>query len=202
MRGLAVLASLAIAVPARADTLIAVDPPPPPTMTVPVPWTCGGRPHELRLSYQFGVGKLPLDGRRIIAVSLLGLEADVRAIGDWHLFGTYSWAMLDDEHDAPDANRIGSAHRLDAGLRRDVLDLSRKMARGFVALEAGGGVGWLGSFGAVPHALAGVRLGFDIESDEIDAGSTRTFGFELLVRATAVPDGVGLGFALALNWGD
>lgn len=195
-RALVVAALLAATTAARADIEIANDPPPPPAAPSPP-----GRPRPIGLFYKFGASKLPLDGQTVTALSLIGLGADVRVAGDLHAFAEYEWLHLGTETAASTASVSGDGHRLDVGLAHELIGTDKGEGRLYAGAEIGGGIGWYSlDPGPLPHAFAGIRLGFKIYSDE--PGSTGAFGFALAVRAVAVRDGVGLGFTLGLNWGD
>ena len=80
-RAIVLLAVLGTTTAARADIEIASDPPPaPPAPTAP------SRPRPIGIAYRLGMTKLPLAGETVDAISLIGLDADIRLVGDLHAF--------------------------------------------------------------------------------------------------------------------
>lgn len=188
------LAIVCASTAARADIEIATDPPPAPAAP--------SRPRPIGIAYRFGLSKLPLSGESVDGLSLIGLDADIRVVGGLHAFAGYEFLHLFTEPRGTTESVSGDGHRLDVGLAHELAGFDKGDGRLYIGAELGGGVGWysLDPGAPLPHAFAGIRLGFKIYSDE--PGSTGAFGAELTFRAIAVRDGIGLGFTLGMNWGD
>lgn len=100
----------------------------------------------------------------------------------------------------------GIGHRGSLGLTREILgQRTRDRSAGFdVSGEVGGGATLVsGAIGdrVIPHGLTGLRCAFSLHLDHVEKREP-SFGFELLVRATFVPDGFGFGFGLGMYWGE
>jgi hypothetical protein len=152
------------------------------------------------LGFRFGFGTVPLDDGKTITYSL-GLGSEVPLVHGVRAFGEYEWLWLDRSHmnEHGDGQRIqlGVRHRL-AASHGDIMDL-------FVDGELGGGLA-LASIGAtnlavVPDAFVGARVGYDM-TPHASRSPSRTFEAELLVRALAVPDGLGWLAGVGMWWGD
>ena len=163
--------------------------------------------------FRVGVGGQPMDGHRTTAISI-GVGVEHPPFKKTRVFGEYEWQWLmfiDDSERAMDSvvmrpERHASGHHATLGLRRELTGkrLGRSL-RMFVDGELGGGVALVNDnmtgVALVPSAILGLRFGYDIYSREDDSPS-RTFEAEFLLRAVAVPDGIGGMFGVGMLWGN
>jgi hypothetical protein len=163
------------------------------------------------LDTRFTIGTMPLDGTRTLAVSL-GLGVEHPVFTKTRVFGEYELLWLSNAYDPhtamlspPPPERHGTGHRAVLGLRRELLGTGHHSVRGFVDGELGGGLALtndnMRGFQTVPTGFVGLRAGYDIYS-HLDSSPSRTFEFEILVRAIAVPDGLGWLTGLGFAWGN
>ncbi len=137
----------------------------------------------------------------------LGLAIEHRVCGQWRITAEYEYLWID--VDDSDIEREGTGHRAHVGLRRKLLQ-SRWLIRGALALyidaELGAGVllpaSQIPDAHVVPHAFAGVRVGYTARSDHNKRASP-VWQPDLLVRAIGTSDQpVGFMVGLGLHWGD
>lgn len=182
---------------------ILVDPGPPPRITVARP---PAEKLHTRLGWRAGMGKLPIDDREITAVGLVQLTADIVIAARTRTFAEYEFLLLSRDEPQMDAPSSGIGHRGSLGLLRELLGRRTRdrVARFDMSAEIGGGATLVSGALAervIPHGLAGLRFGFSLHLDR-DKKPEPSFGFELLLRATVVPDGVGFGFGVGMVWGE
>jgi hypothetical protein len=161
--------------------------------------------------FRMSAGGLPLEGGRTIVLSL-GLAVEHPVFKKTRMFGEYEWLWvswigeraLDTGASRPD--RHGTGHRASFGLRRELLgkNMSRSV-RMFVDGELGGNVALINDnmtdMTFAPGGLVGMRLGYDVYSNEDDSPS-RTFEAEILIRMIVVEHGAGALTGIGLHWGN
>jgi hypothetical protein len=163
------------------------------------------------LGFRFGVGALPIEDTHTMTFSL-GLGVEHPVFTRTRVFGEYEWLWLlpSDARAAssmlPRPEEHGSGHRTLVGLRRELT--SKRIGRGFslfLDTELGGGVALVDDnmrgMSFLPTAFIGLRGGYDFYSREDDSPS-RTFEAELLVRAVAIQQGIGMLFGVGMFWGN
>ncbi len=152
--------------------------------------------------FRIGLGMLPLDHESVTTASIgLGVEHPVWR--SWRVFGDYEWLWLMRSHTDTMPGLHGDGQRVMVGVRHALAEkqLMREVAL-YVDGELGGGFALVADnfagVRALPSALAGVRVGWKLaghrtsESKELDA--------ELLVRAVAIPGGVGMTGGVGFLW--
>jgi hypothetical protein len=170
-----------------------------------------GNPAFNMLGFRMNIGALPVDGARATTFGL-GVGVEHPSFGKTRVFGEAEWLWLmhhgEREMDsvAVRPERHGNGHRAIAGLRRElVAKNAARSVRLFIDAELGGGLALTNDnavgFTAVPTGLAGLRFGYDLYS-RADASPSQTFEAELLVRAVAVPDGIGFMAGVGMAWGN
>jgi len=163
------------------------------------------------LGFRASIGALPLDGMRTTSVSL-GLGVEHPVFRSTRVFGEYEWLWLFAVSEramdtvAARPERHGNGHRASLGLRRELVGKGLgRTVRMFLDGELGAGMALVNDnmYGVqlLPNALVGLRFGYDVYSRSDDSPS-RTFEAELLVRAIAVGDGIGMMFGVGLLWGN
>jgi len=197
----ALVLAIACGVPgiARAEMLIPDDPLPPPAE----PAT-----HDSSLGFRFGGGIITA---RDTELSFAGLSLDVehRVYGGWRITGEYEYVFLGRSDDSDVMLASGNGHLLQLALRHRIVEsrwLADRKVRFYIDGEAGGGM-MLGSdteLGTVvlPHALVGVRAGYQIFKLRPDTRASAVWEPEVLFRALATrEDEVTWMIGLGLNWG-
>lgn len=202
-----VLACVVAPALAHADALVVAtdDPPPPPPPTVRAATAADDDAPPNRLGFRGVFGAVPI-GAQTTGLLGLGLAVEhpvfgptTRVLAEYELL----WALTETSSGdpaMPPPMFTGTAHRAHLGVRTTLADttaIAGKL-RLFVDGEVGGGLGMAtlpARVAIVPHAFAGVRAGYDLH------GRRGMFGFELYVRALAVPDGLGASGGLAFTWG-
>lgn len=171
----------------------------------------GDSPAFNMLGFRLGIGALPLAGTRTQTRSL-GLGVEHPIIGKTRAFGEYEWLWLapSDER-AMDSvaigpERHGTGHRALAGLRRELIaGRQRGNVRMFLDGELGGGFALASDTSrgllVLPTGFAGLRVGYDIYSNS-ESSPSSMFELEVLVRAIAVGDGIGLMTGFGVLWGN
>jgi hypothetical protein len=116
----------------------------------------------------------------------------------------YEWMWLNvippDDAMMEDQIVSGMGHRANLGLRRTFEEKRFEEIRFYADLEIGGGIGmYEGGFEnhVEPHGFVGIRGGYTIRT----RGSGTSLETEILVRATVVDQGVGIGGGLGFYWG-
>ena len=170
-----------------------------------------GSPAFNMFGFRMSIGALPVDGARATTFAL-GLGVEHPAFGKTRVFGEAEWLWLmqqgEREMDSVPIRptRHGNGHRVSVGLRRELVAKNAgRRVRMFIDAELGGSLALTNDnavgFAVVPGGLAGLRLGYDIYS-RADSSPSQTFEAELLVRAIAVPDGVGFMTGVGMLWGN
>lgn len=163
--------------------------------------------------FRIGIGALPLSGRTTTAsIGLGGLGVEHPVFAKTRVFGEYEWLWLIPEDTRAMTGgvlrpeRHGSGHRATVGLRRELL--AKRVGRNvrmFVDGELGGGLALandnLRGAQRLPAGEIGARLGYDMYSSNDDSPS-RTFEVEILLRAVAVREGVGMMMGMGMLWGN
>jgi hypothetical protein len=183
--------------------LVDSDPPPPSIIVAPPP------PVEklhTRLGWRAGMGKVPIGRVEVIAVSLVQLTGDIAIADRTRTFAEYEFLLLSPDKTQMSESLEGIGHRGSLGLVRELLGRRTRDGVALFNMSAeigGGGTLVTGAIGerAIPHGLAGLRFGFSLHLDH-EKKPEPSFGFELLLRATVVPDGVGFGFGIGMLWGE
>ncbi len=199
--------SVASAHPISYDHVILVDSNPPPNLIVaPPPPPPPAEKLHTRLGWRVGMGKLPFGQLEVSTIELLQLTGDIQLTDRTRTFAEYELMLLTPDGPPMMKSVGGIGHRGSVGLVREIL--GRRTRDGAAAFdlsgELGGGATLVsGTIGdrVLPHGLAGLRCGFSLHPEH-DTKREPSFGFELLVRATFVPDGVGFGFGLGMYWGE
>jgi len=197
-------------------------PPPPPddedrqpptqtTESTDTDGTADDNPAFNMLGVRFAIGALPIRHANTLTMSL-GLGVEHPVFKKTRVFGEYEWMWLDqrpDERDlmstTPRPDRHGSGHRAVLGLRRELFGKGRRSMRAFLDGELGAGLALTNDnvrgVEMLPTLFTGLRAGYDIYSSSDDSPS-RTFEAELLVRAIAVPEGIGMLGGFGMAWGN
>jgi hypothetical protein len=160
--------------------------------------------------FRMSAGALPLDGSRARVLSV-GIGVEHPVFDKTRMFGEYEWLWVTwfDER-AMDSvvfrpERYGNGHRTSFGVRRELTAKGSRRVRMFIDGELGANVALTNDnmSGMVlrPGGLVGLRVGYDVYSDEDDSPS-RTFEAEMLVRAIVVEHGAGAMMGIGLWWGN
>lgn len=182
------------------DPVLIVEPPPPPR-----PPRSPAEKLHTRIGLRYGGGKQPIEHRTITSMGVFQLTGDISISDHVRMFADYELLLLD--ADVPFATELdGFGHRGSLGLLRELAAkrTSDRVARFDVSAEIGGGAMLTPSAVAqrvIPHGLVGLRCGFSLHTKH-EERLEPSFGFELLVRAIVVPEGIGLTFGLGLQWGE
>jgi hypothetical protein len=163
------------------------------------------------LGVRFAIGALPIRHADTLTMSL-GLGVEHPVFKKTRVFGEYEWMWLTARPDTrdmmsitPRPERHGSGHRAMLGLRRELVGKGRHSVRAFIDGELGAGLALTNDnvrgVEMLPTALIGLRAGYDMYSRTDDSPS-RTFEAEILVRAIAVPDGIGMLGGFGMAWGN
>jgi len=151
------------------------------------------------LGFRISFGTLPIDHVRWATYSL-AIGAEHPLFCHVRGFGEYEWLWLD----RSSMHEHGEGQRIQIGLRHELLGHSWSMLRGFVDGEVGGGMALVSdnvaSMRVLPDAFAGLRVGYDL-LPHTERSQARTFQTEVLVRAIAIPDGIGWFAGLGMWWG-
>lgn len=169
------------------------------------------REHAQLFGFRFGGGVQPIDGRDLSMMSL-ALEVEHRLTGELRLVGEYEyvWLGVDDTESENQNVHDGSGHRASL-IARYPLFRSRRVldehVRFYVDVEAGGGflLGAEPMSGtiSVPHALLGIRVGYDIFKLREDTRASKVWEPEVLVRVIGTPNNqVGFLVGVGMAWGD
>lgn len=161
--------------------------------------------------FRMSLGALPIDGVRTRTLSV-GLGVEHPVFTKTRVFGEYEWLWLATEHArAMDSvgirtERHATGHRASLGLRRELVGMSfGRSVRMFLDGELGGGLALaddnLAGLEVIPAGFVGARFGYDMYSRS-DESPSRTFELELLVRAIAISDGVGVLTGVGMMWGN
>ena len=165
------------------------------------------------LGFRMGVGALPLDHERTLVLSI-GVGVEHPVFKKTRVFGEYDWLWLSRADTGADRamdtlvvrpERHASGHRASVGLRRELVGKGGSSVRVFVDGELGGGLAMandnLTGVTLIPAAFIGLRFGYDVYSRS-DSSPSRMFEAELLLRAIAVREGVGMMFGVGMLWGN
>lgn len=161
--------------------------------------------------FRMTAGALPIDGDRATLLSI-GLGVEHPVFKKTRMFGEYEWLWMTrpDERAmdsvVPRPGRHGAGHRASFGLRRELV--AKKVSRSirmFADGELGASVALvndnMSGVAFVPAGVGGLRFGYDLYSSS-DSSPSRTFEFEILVRAVAIQDGIGAMLGLGMLWGN
>jgi hypothetical protein len=147
--------------------------------------------------YHLGGGMLPLDHRSTGTVQM-GISVEHDFARRWGVFGEYEWVWLshDQEH--------GDGQRAQVGIRRRLAARDWYELRFFADAEAGGGFMLandnMTGVHAMPDAFAGLRFGYDLRAHPQHKATSSSITCELLVRALAVPGGLGGAGGIGVAW--
>lgn len=160
-----------------------------------------GEPRNL-FGFRIGLGALPLDQVSIDTASV-GMGVEHPVWGAWRAFGDYEWLWLMRSHTDTMSGIHGDGQRVQLGVRHAIAD--KRLAsyiRLFVDAELGGGFALVDDdrvgMHALPNALAGVRVGYELTSDR--RSESRQLDAELVVRAIAIPEGLGMLAGAGFLW--
>jgi len=165
--------------------------------------------HDRLLAFRIGGGRQTIE-RRDLEVLGLALAVEHRVYHQLRITGEYEYVWLGAE-DPADSTRTttGSGHRASLIVRHH-LARTRILAdtvRFFIDGELGGGL-LLGSepmIGTIvqPHALVGIRIGYDLIKLRRDTRASRVWEPDLTFRALATPgERVGVLIGVGMGWGD
>jgi hypothetical protein len=148
--------------------------------------------------FRIGIGALPID-RQLTSTISLGLGVEHPVFDHWRVFGDYEWLWLE----RAQMNEHGDGQRIHVGLRRTIADKRAwHVLRLFVDGELGGGFTLandnVSGVHALPDALTGVRLGYDMEGAQ--RSEAKALEMEVVVRAIAIPGGIGMMAGLGGLW--
>jgi hypothetical protein len=161
---------------------------------------------ESKLGFRIALGPVPVEGRRLMVIGL-GLGVEHHLAGQWRILGEYEFVWLSDMNARRDEDLANNGHRFHTGLRRVLVEsrIIKGALRFYVDGEVGGGL-LAGTMprtmttdaAVLPHAFAGIRFGYNFVQKNNKA--SRVWEPEFLLRAIAVPDGVGLTFGVGMFW--
>jgi hypothetical protein len=165
------------------------------------------------LGFRFSVGALPLADAPMTSLSLgIGIEHPV--FMRTRVFAEYEWLWLARRDVGamttpgiparPEEHATG--HRALLGLRRELAaKRGGRSLRMFLDGELGGGLALVNDnvtgVQMLPTGFLGIHAGYDIYTRNEDSPS-RTFEAELLLRAIAVRDGIGMLVGFGFAWGN
>lgn len=166
--------------------------------------------HDTLFGFRIGGGVQPYDGRDLQVMSL-ALAVEHRVHGSWRIAGEYEYVWLGVRDTEAEGQHItdGSGHRTNLVIRRALME-SRHLAdklRLYVDLEVGGGLmlatePMAGTI-VLPHALVGLRFGYDFIKMRSNTRASAVWEPELLARAIATPGhSVGWVLGVGMAWGD
>lgn len=185
--------------------------PPPTETTESTDATADDGPAFNMLGVRFSIGALPIRHSDTLTMSL-GLGVEHPVFKKTRVFGEYEWMWLLQRPDARDLmsptpmpDRHGSGQRAVLGLRRELVGKGRHATRAFIDGELGAGLALtndnIRGVQMLPTLFTGLRAGYDIYSSTDDSPS-RTFEAEFLVRAIAIPEGIGMLGGFGMAWGN
>jgi hypothetical protein len=156
-----------------------------------------------KLGFRFGFGRIPLENERLGGIEIaIGVEHPITR--KLRVMAEYEWMWLSvvppDGAMMEDPIVSGMGHRANLGVRRTFEEKRLEEIRFYADLEIGGGLGmYEGGFEThvEPHGFVGIRGGYTIRTRE----SGTALETEILVRATIVDQGVGIGGGLGFYWG-
>lgn len=161
--------------------------------------------YDRMLGMRIGFGEQSFDDRDLTVMSL-GLTVEHRVVNQLRISGEYEYVFLGRDTEEKQQTNDGSGHRASLILRHHFVRTRTfdKALRFYLDLEVGAGF-FLGSeemIGTIarPHALAGVRLGYDFIRLREETRASKVWEPEVVVRAIAVP-GERLGFFLGVGMG-
>jgi len=148
--------------------------------------------------FRIGFGVLPID-RQLTSTVSLGLGVEHPVFEHWRAFGDYEWLWLE----RAQMGEHGDGQRIHVGLRRTLADKRAwHVLRFFLDSELGGGFTLandnVSGVHALPDALAGLRLGYDLEAEH--RSEAKVFEAEVVVRAIAIPGGIGMMAGIGALW--
>jgi hypothetical protein len=189
---LLVAAIVAVARPVAASE-IATDPPPS-TPASPTP------PRARSLAVRFGMATTQhADRDRMIM--LWGLGAGLELADRVQAIAEYEWWIL---HGTQPSDAHGRGHAARVGIHLMLREKTfGEAGRIYCGIEPAIGAGFvydseLGA-GVLPHAIAGLRLGYELWTSE--PSPSKMFGAHLLFRALVTRGDVGFAFGLGMEWG-
>jgi hypothetical protein len=159
-------------------------------------------PPKLGLRVDFGA--LPYFGQPA-EIFGLGVGVEHPAFCKFRVFGEYEWLFLTSGSSTTSTSAMpeysGTGQRAHVGLRHVLVATTwRRALRLYIDGEIGGGFALTtdnaSGTHAVPHALAGLRLGYDILMVR-----SHVFEAEFLVRGIAIDHGAGMMFGVGMLWG-
>jgi hypothetical protein len=160
--------------------------------------------------FAMGIGAMPHDGARTLAVSL-GVSVEHPVFRKTRVALEYDWLWLTRQDEraqmsaTPRPERHASGHRAAVALRRELIAKGAGKARMFVDGELGANVALandnMAGVEVIPGVFTGLRAGYDLYTQR-DASPSRTFETAFLLRAFGVRDGIGLTFGFGMYWGN
>jgi hypothetical protein len=155
------------------------------------------------LGYHLAAGMVPLDHQATSTVQM-GLGVEHQITPRMRLFGEYEWIwMFRNQSDAA-REEHGDGQRAQVGIRRRFAWKSWHELTFFADGELGGGFMLandnMTGVHAVPHGFIGARFGYDFHASRERKALSSTLTCELMVRAIAVPDGIGMAAGIGVAW--
>jgi hypothetical protein len=153
--------------------------------------------------YRLGAGMLPIDHQGTATI-YLGLSAEHPIAPRWRVFGEYEWVWLFRTKTDAMPDERGDGQRAHVGVRRRMLATSSHELSWYLDGELGAGFMLandnMTGVHALPDALAGVRLGWDLHAQTRSRSTSSMLVCELVVRALAVPEGAGMMGGIGVSW--
>ena len=152
--------------------------------------------------FRIGIGMLPID-HQAVTTGAIGLGVEHPVWRSWRVFGDYEWLWLMRSHTDTMPGLRGDGQRVTVGVRHTLASkrLMRELAL-YLDGELGGGFALvdenIAGVHPLPTALVGLRGGWRLaghrtsESRELDA--------EVIVRAIAIPGGIGMIGGAGFQW--
>jgi hypothetical protein len=179
---------------ARADVIIARDPPPPPPPP-PAPAPAPTYTFPSGLGWRLGMGSFPLADNTRFAASF-GL-AWSRSIAGARIGLDYEWLLLAGE----EMEARATGHRALATLRANVADRPGRL-RYYLDADVGAGAAYVAdpALGEriVPTAMFGIRGGYELAAE--GRSPSRAFDFHVALRAYPSTEGIGVLFSIGMEW--
>ena len=161
-------------------------------------------PRDRSLGFRIGAMNMDRDDHRRTMIAI-GAQWNVALAGSLRAMVTYDYLIAAGDEDPEMAPVRGRGHAGRIGGRFALLDKTvRNEALLYLGLEATGGVAYvtdnyLGPK-VLPHAVVGVRLGYELWGHEPSSQSSM-FGAHILAGTTITPGDIGFVFQVGMEWG-
>lgn len=152
--------------------------------------------------FRIGLGMLPLDDQKLATYSV-GLGVEHPAFGRWRVFGDYEWLWVERTHTDTMPGIHGDGQLATLGVRHAIAATTvLHDLRLYADAELGGSFALVDDdargLHALPAGLAGVRVGYDLPGAR--RSESKLLEFEVVVRAIAIPGGVGVAGGVGALW--